>query len=138
MAPDLEALTGFSVAEINALPGGFFDLIDRRDLPRLWEEVRELPEGGGTLVMNYRIATRGGEVREIEDRVRRAAGSPDKVEGLLFDVGERLALQRRGLENGARFVALVQTMVDGYWLVDPDTRIVDVNDEYCRMSGYAR
>jgi PAS domain S-box-containing protein len=34
--------------------------------------------------------------------------------------------------------AIVQTMADGYWLVDTQGQLLDVNEAYCRMSGYSR
>ena len=33
---------------------------------------------------------------------------------------------------------ILQTTDDGYWVVDADGRMVDVNEAYCRMSGYRR
>jgi PAS domain S-box-containing protein len=34
--------------------------------------------------------------------------------------------------------AILRTTRDGVWVTDHELRIVDVNDAYCRMSGYAR
>ena len=33
---------------------------------------------------------------------------------------------------------ILQTTDDGYWVVDADGRMADVNEAYCRMSGYRR
>lgn len=33
---------------------------------------------------------------------------------------------------------IVQTSMDGFWLVDVDSKILEVNDTYCKMSGYTR
>jgi PAS domain S-box-containing protein len=38
----------------------------------------------------------------------------------------------------SRFQLLLETSLDGFWLVGPDARLLDVNDAYCRMSGYTR
>ena len=53
------------------------------------------------------------------------------------------ALQRAHAEDAARrqaeqHEAILATTSDGFWVYDPAARILDVNDAYCRMSGYAR
>ncbi|MBI3939203.1 MAG: PAS domain S-box protein [Acidobacteria bacterium] len=32
----------------------------------------------------------------------------------------------------------VQTSIDGYWVIDGSGRLLEVNDAYCRLSGYSR
>jgi PAS domain S-box-containing protein len=38
----------------------------------------------------------------------------------------------------ARYETIVRTAMNGFWLVDADGRFLDVNDAYCRMTGYSR
>ncbi len=37
-----------------------------------------------------------------------------------------------------RCAAIARTTPDGFWLLDSDCRFLDVNDAYCRLTGYAR
>lgn len=37
-----------------------------------------------------------------------------------------------------RYKTIIQTSMDGFWLVDTHGRILDVNDAYSRLSGYSR
>lgn len=41
------------------------------------------------------------------------------------------------LENNERYRTMVQTAMDGFWVVDEAGRILEVNEAYCRMSGYS-
>jgi PAS domain S-box-containing protein len=53
-----------------------------------------------------------------------------------------LALTKHQAETQMRQVyeekaAILQSAMDGFWLVDPQGRILEVNEAYCRMSGYS-
>lgn len=41
------------------------------------------------------------------------------------------------LENKALHSAILQTAMNGFWLVDPQGHLLEVNETYCRMSGYS-
>jgi diguanylate cyclase (GGDEF)-like protein/PAS domain S-box-containing protein len=40
--------------------------------------------------------------------------------------------------SNLRYQSALDTTRDGFWVVEPDGRIVEVNDAYCQMSGYSR
>ncbi|MFH1161207.1 MAG: PAS domain S-box protein, partial [bacterium] len=37
-----------------------------------------------------------------------------------------------------RYEALIETSLDGFWVVDIEGRLIEVNDAYCLMTGYTR
>jgi two-component system, cell cycle sensor histidine kinase and response regulator CckA len=45
--------------------------------------------------------------------------------------------QRKLLENENEHKAIIQTAMDGFWMVDRQGHLLQVNDAYCRMSGYS-
>lgn len=49
----------------------------------------------------------------------------------------KLALEELS-KNAEQYRAMLATNLFGFWLVDIDGKILDVNDTYCRMSGYTR
>lgn len=42
------------------------------------------------------------------------------------------------LSQGDKFDVLLRTTMEGYWLVDTNKRILDVNEHACKISGYTR
>jgi PAS domain S-box-containing protein len=59
------------------------------------------------------------------------------------ELDERLVVRalRYGIERHRarqRLRQILRTAIDGFWIVDLEGRILDVNDAYCRMSGYSR
>lgn len=50
---------------------------------------------------------------------------------ILEDITER----KRSEE---RYKLIIQTAMDGFWISDTQGRILDVNDAYCKLTGYSR
>jgi PAS domain S-box-containing protein len=45
--------------------------------------------------------------------------------------------QRKLLESENEHRAIIQTAMDGFWMVDRQGHLLQVNEAYCRMSGYS-
>jgi two-component system, cell cycle sensor histidine kinase and response regulator CckA len=41
-------------------------------------------------------------------------------------------------ETEQRYRGIIETAMDGFWMVDTNGRILEANDAYCKMSGYDR
>ena len=83
----------------------------------------------------YRLRTKAGDYVWVLGRGKVVAynndGSPARMIGTNIDITERKKLRERDK-------IILKTSIDGFWLVDTHGRILDVNDAYCRMSGYSR
>jgi len=56
----------------------------------------------------------------------------------LQDVSEREAALESVRSQAAEHAAMLATTSDGYWRVDHRGTIIEINDAYCRMSGFSR
>lgn len=57
--------------------------------------------------------------------------------GLARNITERMLEQEARRESEELHKAILRTASDGYWMVDLEGRLLEVNDAYCRMSGYS-
>ena len=56
--------------------------------------------------------------------------------GIILDITESKQAKEALEKSEERHRTILKTAMDGLWLVDLDGRILQVNDAYCRMSGY--
>ncbi|HKK18788.1 MAG TPA: PAS domain-containing protein, partial [Opitutales bacterium] len=76
-----------------------------------------------------------------EERTFEARMAPygrDDVLVVVRDITDKSRIASLAQEQEFYLSAIFQTTQDGIWVVDPQQRVVDVNESYCRMTGYSR
>ena len=67
--------------------------------------------------------------------------SPRKNEivfnGMVQDITLRKRSEEALLESEERYRTILRTAMDGFWLMDLQGHLLEVNEAYCRMSGYS-
>lgn len=54
------------------------------------------------------------------------------------DISDRVHNEKALQEREARYRAVIETSADGFWMVDLGGHLLEVNDAYCKRSGYSR
>ncbi|MCJ7464972.1 MAG: PAS domain-containing protein, partial [Thermoplasmata archaeon] len=107
------------------------DIIHKEDLEREKEEFRDfVRKGVNDFVQDYRIVTKSGEVRFVEDHtyVRRdSCGNPLGYEGIVIDVTARKLAMGKSEEFVLRLQTIVDAFPDMHFLVDAHGTILDFN-----------
>ena len=120
----------------------FQDIVHPDDLARLRQEVLDYAEKDvEEYTQIYRLLTKSGEVRWIEDQtsvVRDANGIRTHNQGVLVDITERKAAEDQLRKSEEKYRRIVETAGEGFVLMDQDLNITDVNQAYCDMIGYSR
>jgi PAS domain S-box-containing protein len=112
-------------------------------LPEYREMMRQTLEtvfkSGTTQMYQSQEEDQNGDIHWI-----RTSLSPEKinnnVESVVLvsrDITSILKDEETIRINLERHKTIIQTAIDGFWMVDKDGRIIDVNESYCRMSGYS-
>lgn len=58
--------------------------------------------------------------------------------GIIRDISQRRQAEEALVERDSRYRAVVETSSDGFWAVDQNGYLLDVNEAYVRRSGYSR
>lgn len=118
------------------------NMIHPDDLERVKNEIKDNVE---KKIENYnqvyRIMTRDGETRWIEDRtsvIRDADGTPKFHQGVMVDISKRKKTEFALAASEEKYRRIVSTTAQGFFLVDGEMKIIDVNETFCRLLGYTR
>jgi PAS domain S-box-containing protein/putative nucleotidyltransferase with HDIG domain len=116
---------GYSVPQIVLEEVPFESLVFPEDWERLKGEFRAAVLGTGvSLMLEYRIVTRGGEVRWVEDRTafhRDSEGKAYAYQSSLLDVTDRKTAERRAKESEERLARVLASSRVGIWEYSPLT-----------------
>ena len=89
-----------------------------------WEETSDYPTGRLT-----------GEISVAP--VLDSTGRCTHLVGSVHDITERKRAEEALRESEERHRTILLTAMDGFWVADTQGRLLDVNESYCRMSGYS-
>ena len=133
---------GYTAEEFLTGTVTFRDIVYPEDVERLGEEIKEYAEQDvEEYTQRYRIVTKSGDVRWVEDQtsvVRDSEGNKIFNQGIVVDITERKLAEDNLRKSEEKFRRIVETAGEGFILMDEDLHIMDVNDAYCRMLGYSR
>jgi sigma-B regulation protein RsbU (phosphoserine phosphatase) len=120
----------------------FREIVHPDDRERISEEINDY---AGADVEEYsqlyRCITKSGDIRWVEDQtsvVRDAAGEKTHNQGILIDITKRKLIENALRKSEEKFRRIVETSAEGFFLMDENMVITEVNKAWCRMLGYTR
>jgi sigma-B regulation protein RsbU (phosphoserine phosphatase) len=133
---------GYTAEEFLSGEMHFREIVHPDEMETLGAEIQELAEKDvEEYTQIYRVLTRDGEIRWVEDQtsvVRDADGNKTHNQGILTDITARKLAEEELRKSEEKFRRIVETAGEGFILMDENLVIMDVNEAYCRMLGYAR
>ena len=141
VSPNISRI-GYTADEFLSGQATFRRIVHPDDGERVHTEILGYAKAGvEEYDQEYRIVTRSGEVRWVEDHtsvVRDARTGVTYNQGLVIDVSERKQVEEQLRKSEEKHRRIVETAAEGFILMDQNLRVVDVNAAYCRMIGYSR
>lgn len=118
----------------------FKDILLEDDLDRLGEEIAEYRDRNvEEYAQEYRIVTADGDVRWVSDQtsvILDENGEKQFNQGVLMDITRRKKAEEALAQSEFKFRRTIEGAGEGYFLLDEDLIIREVNEAYCRMLGY--
>lgn len=120
----------------------FKEVVHPDDHERVREEIEAYAEADvEEYTMTYRVLTKDGDVRWVDDQtsvIRDGEGRKTHNQGVLFDITERRQAEDKLKKSEEKYRRIVETAGEGFILMNEEMVITDVNEAYCRWSGYSR
>jgi PAS domain S-box-containing protein len=109
---------------------------DRKYVDMSWNAALK----GAPYNIEHRILVNGEIrwVREIAELEINAGRTLLRGIGTVQDITEQKLAEENIKEYAEQYLTIKSTDLFGYWLVDEKGKLLDVNDNYCRMSVYTR
>jgi len=133
----IKELTGYDFKEFNSRKMKWSDVIVEEDLKTVSESFRKALKTGKSYVREYRIKTKDGSTRWIQDRGQighNNGGELESVSGVFFDITERKQVEK---ERGLLATAIEQAAESVIISARPGT-IQYVNPAFEQLSGFTR
>ncbi|MCC6695285.1 MAG: PAS domain S-box protein [Candidatus Hydrogenedentes bacterium] len=133
--PAAERFYGWSREELKGKP---LSEINTLSPEQIRSEMRAAQEAKRNhFFFQHRLAD--GSVRDVEvysGSLRFA--DKNLLYSIVHDVTERMQAEKALREREQHLHTILQTTVDGFWVLDCQGRFIEVNDAACRMLGYRR
>jgi PAS domain S-box-containing protein len=141
LSPRLKHLLGYEDHELPSLRASVFDRIHPDDKSRVMEALCEHLEKSTPYNIEYRLRCKDDEYRWFVSRGRAERdehGQPIRMTGFLSDTTNRKKVEQALQRQHETYQDILATTPDGFWITDFQGNIIDVNESYCRQSGYTR
>jgi diguanylate cyclase (GGDEF)-like protein/PAS domain S-box-containing protein len=107
--------------------------------PEAASEALKRAQANGPQTFEWQAKDKGGRHFWVELSIRFTTfGSRDLVLATGRDIDERKHDEETIRWQADQYATMLSTTADGFWILDTNGRFVEVNDIYCRMTGYSR
>ncbi|MBU0665597.1 MAG: PAS domain S-box protein [Proteobacteria bacterium] len=135
-------MLGYNDGEFPADYATWRTLVHPQDIDRVEEELWQNVEMGKRFLFDLRIKKKSGEWLWVCSRGKvieqDSAGKGLRMLGTMTDITNRKEAEHALQKHNETYRDILSTAFDGFWLVDFQGNILDVNESYCRQSGYSR
>jgi PAS domain S-box-containing protein len=136
--PGCEAVTGYTVQEMNADPDLWLRMVIEEDRPVVIRQAQHLLAGEEVRAIEHRITTKSGEVRWVRNTPvpqYDAKGHLVAFDGLIQDITDRVTAEQALRKSEAQLHAIIQAAPIPKFVIDMDHRVISWNKALVAVTG---
>lgn len=142
MSPIWKKQLGYQDDELINTLDTFLKLIHPDDLAMVLQKINQYFNGQILIYDNeYRMCHKDGSYRWIRARgaaLRDSEGIAYRMAGSHTDINDQKEAEKSLIQQEKYLRTVLETTQDGFWVIADEGQITDVNDAYCKMSGYSK
>ena len=136
-----KAMLGYNDNEVENTFEAWEKLLHPDDKANVFEELDKHFNGEIPLYQSeQRLKCKDGSYKWILDRGKVIQwdndGKPIRIIGTHTDISERIFAEIVLKESEEKYRTILKSAIDGFWMLDKNGWLLEVNDTYCKMSGY--
>ncbi|MEB3283330.1 MAG: PAS domain S-box protein [Lyngbya sp.] len=138
VSPSCERITGYSPEEFIRNPQLLIAIAHLEDRPMILEYLQENLREDQPYFLDFRIITRTGETRWISHQCQSVYSSDGRWLGRRVsnrDISEQKRIEQALRESEERYRRLIETTIDGVWVIDAANKTTFVNEQMAGMLG---
>ena len=135
----VEEITGYTEEEFISGEVKWDEVIHPMDLSRLEGTHDVKCESNYSVLREYRIIRQDGQIRWIQEFIQNVCdsnGKPLYIQGILYDITERMLAEDALKKSEANYRGLFENILDGVYQTKPDGTILSVNPALVKMLKY--
>jgi PAS domain S-box-containing protein len=139
-SPELVAMYGLEPGTFDGTYEGWKKLVYPDDWPTVKLAIQRA-HASGDVAAEYRVIHKDGTVHWLQAKGRMffdTEGRPNRMVGFMIDVTDRRHAEEELRAAEARFRTFVDRATDGFFLLDDQLNVVDVNRQACESLGWSR
>ncbi|WP_049559640.1 PAS domain S-box protein [Limnoraphis robusta] len=139
VSPSCERITGYSPEEFIRNPQLLIAIVHPEDRGIVLEYLQEHLHENQPHFMDFRIVTRSGQIRWLAHHCQSVYSSDGCWLGRRVssrDISEQKQIEQALRESEERYRRLIETSIEGVWMIDTANRTTFVNPQMAIMLGY--
>ena len=135
-----EMISGYTAVELNSKELNWLSIVHPDDVERVSKVGSEFIRRSKELVQTYRIITKSGNIRWVEDRKISLVSKEGKfigIDGIVFDITDRKLTEEALKKSEEKYRSIFENAVEGFFQSTPEGRFISVNPSFAEMLGYA-
>jgi len=131
-----EAICGYTKKELTSKEDNWLSIIHPDDKEKVFKEGSELTKAQKDIVQTYRIRTKDGHIRWVEDRkisIFSEKGNFLGIDGVVFDITKRKQTEYELNESEERLKDFINSATDSFVFFDSELNIIKVSKAHMEM-----